>query len=133
MLWPGASIQCRRLAPGEVEGKDGPVEADHLEGRLRERSDTRHSGFHVAYGTGYCHQGLDYTLSAKGLSAPEYKGRCLRLQSRGRPGHWEGKGALLVVGQEGCREVEGLDRFGRMPGSSSVSAKENISWDAHKL
>ena len=69
MLGPAASISAADSHQGKWKGKTGQSKQIILKVNS-ENEVTRVLADLVAYGTGYCHQGLDYTLSAKGLSVP---------------------------------------------------------------
>ena len=129
-LWPGASIGAADSHQGRWKGKT--EQSKRIIVKVNSDNEvTRFFADLVAYGTGYCHQGLDYTLSAKGLSVP-IKDDDFDFKIEDGPvtgkisGHFSRSGKKLVG-----RLKASIDSV--ESGVIICLANENISWRTHKL
>ena len=130
VLWPGASTGAADSHEGKWKGKTG--QSERLIVKVNSDNEvTRFFADLVAYGTGYCHQGLDYTLSAKGLSVP-IKDDAFDFKVEDGPvtgkisGHFSKSGKKLVGRLKAT--IDSVEA-----GVIICLANENISWNAHKL
>ena len=130
LLWPSASIGAADSHQGRWKGKT--EQSKRVIVKVNSENEvTRFFADLVAYGTGYCHQGLDFTLSAKGLSVP-IKNDAFEFKVEDGPvtgkisGHFSKSGKKLVG-----RLKASIDAV--ESGVIICLAEENISWRAHKL
>jgi len=130
VVGPAASTSAADSHQGKWKGKTD--QSKRLILKVNSKNEvTRVLADLVAYGTGYCHQGLDYTLSARGLSAPikddDFDFKVKDGPVTGRiSGHFS-KSGKKVAGRLKA-SIDSVEA-----GVIICSATENIPWNAHKL
>ena len=130
MVGPVASISAADSHQGRWKGKTD--QSKRLILKVNSKNEvTRFLANLVAYGTGYCHQGLDYTLSARGLSVP-IKDDAFDFRVKDGPVTGKISGHISKSGKKVAGRLKAsIDAV--EAGVIICSAKENIPWNAHKL
>jgi hypothetical protein len=130
VLWPGASIGAADSHQGKWKGKTGQSKRVIVKVNA-ENEVTRFFADLVAFGTGYCHQGLDYTLSAKGLSVP-IKDDAFDFKVEDGPVTGKISGHFSRSGKKVAGRLK-ASIYSVESGIIICDADENFRWNAHKL